>query len=102
MKKVVTFGEIMLRLSPPGFLRFGQAKSFDVSFGGGEANVAVSLANFGIATDFVTRLPKNDLGEACLACLRSFGVGTAKIVRGGSRIGIYFLENGAVQRLSLI
>lgn len=98
MKKVVAFGEIMLRLSPPGFLRFGQAKSFDLSFGGGEANVAVSLANFGVATDYVTRLPKNDLGDACLAFLRGCGVGTAKIMRGGNRIGVYFLENGAVQR----
>ena len=102
MKKVVTFGEIMLRLNPPGFLRFGQTRSFDVAFGGGEANVSVSLANFGLATDFVTRLPKNDLGEACLAYLRSYGVGTAKVIRGGSRIGIYFLENGAVQRGSKV
>ena len=83
MKKVVTFGEIMLRLNPPGFLRFGQARSFDVAFGGGEANVSVSLANFGLATDFVTRLPKNDLGDACLACLRSYDVGTTKVLRGG-------------------
>jgi len=98
MKKVVTFGEIMLRLSPPGRLRFGQAGSFDAVFGGGEANVAVSLANFGVATDFVTRLPKNELGDACIAALRGFGVGTDKIVRGGRRIGIYFLENGAAQR----
>jgi 2-dehydro-3-deoxygluconokinase len=98
VKKVVTFGEIMMRLTPPGFLRFGQARSFDVSFGGGEANVSVSLANFGVATDFVTRLPKNDLGDACLATLGSYGVGTSKIIRGGGRIGIYFLENGAVQR----
>ena len=102
MKKVVTFGEIMLRLNPPGFLRLGQARSFDVAFGGGEANVSVSLANFGLATDFVTRLPNNDLGEACLACLRSYGVGTTHVVRGGSRIGIYFLENGAVQRGSKV
>ena len=102
MKKVVTFGEIMLRLNPPGFLRFGQARSFDVAFGGGEANVSVSLANFGLATDFVTRLPKNDLGDACLANLRSYGVGTTKVIRGGSRIGIYFLENGAVQRGSKV
>ena len=102
MKKVVTFGEIMLRLNPPGFLRFGQARSFDVAFGGGEANVSVSLANFGLATDFVTRLPKNDLGDACLACLRSYDVGTTKVLRGGSRIGIYFLENGAVQRGSKV
>ena len=102
MKKVVTFGEVMLRLNPPGFLRFGQTHSFDIAFGGGEANVSVSLANFGMATDFVTRLPKNDLGEACLAYLRSYGVGTAKVIRGGSRIGIYFLENGAVQRGSKV
>ena len=102
MKKVVTFGEIMLRLSPPGFQRFGQARSFDAVFGGGEANVSVSLANYGVATDFVTRLPDNDLGDACIACLRGFGVGTGKIVRGGSRIGIYFLEHGAVQRGSKV
>jgi 2-dehydro-3-deoxygluconokinase len=100
--KVVTFGEIMLRLNPPGFLRFGQAGSFEVSFGGGEANVSASLANFGIETDFVTRLPKNDLGDACLAYLRRYGIGTSKILRGGSRIGIYFLENGAVQRGSKV
>jgi 2-dehydro-3-deoxygluconokinase len=92
----------MLRLNPPGFLRFGQARSFDASFGGGEANVSVSLANFGIATDFVTRLPKNDLGDACIASLRSYGVGTSKIIREGNRIGIYFVENGAVQRGSKV
>lgn len=102
MKKVVTFGEIMLRLSPPGFLRFRQASSFDATYGGGEANVAVSLAQYGIPTDFVTRLPESDVGEACVSYLRSFGVGTAKIIRGGSRIGIYFLENGAVQRGSKV
>jgi len=102
MKKVVTFGEIMLRLSPPGFQRFGQARSFDAVFGGGEANVSVSLANYGVATDFVTRLPDNDLGDACIAHLRGFGVGTGKIVRGGSRIGIYFLEHGAMQRGSKV
>lgn len=102
MKKVVTFGEIMMRLSPPGFLRFGQAKSFDATFGGGEANVSVSLAGYGIPTDFVTRLPENDLGDACVSYLRSFGVGTGKIVRGGGRIGIYFLENGAAQRGSKV
>ena len=102
MKKVVTFGEIMLRLNPPGFLRFGQAKSFDLTFGGGESNVAVSLANYGMPADFVTRLPKNDIGDACVSFLRSFDVGTGKIVRGGSRIGIYFLENGSVQRGSKV
>jgi 2-dehydro-3-deoxygluconokinase len=101
-KKVVTFGEIMMRLSPPGFLRFGQARSFDVIYGGGEANVAVSLANLGIAVDYVTRLPQNDLGDACIQFLRGYGVGVDKIVRGGDRLGIYFLEMGAVQRGSKV
>ena len=102
MNRVVTFGEIMLRLSPPGFQRFAQARSFDVVYGGGEANVAVSLAEFGIPADFVTRLPANDIGEACHAFLRSTGVGTGKIVRGGERLGIYYLEMGAVQRGSKV
>jgi len=102
MKKVVAFGEIMLRLNPRGFLRFRQADAFEASFGGGEANVCVSLAHYGIAADFVTRLPRNDLGEACIANLQSHGVGTGKIIRGGSRLGIYFLENGAVQRGSKV
>ena len=101
-KKVVTFGEIMMRLSPPGFLRFGQARSFDVIYGGGEANVAVSLATFGLPVDYVTRLPNNDLGEACIQFLRQYGVGVHKIIRGGERLGIYFLENGAVQRGSKV
>ncbi|MGQ9627077.1 MAG: PfkB family carbohydrate kinase [Anaerolineae bacterium] len=101
-KKVVTFGEIMLRLSPPGQLRFVQARSFDVTYGGGEANVAISLANYGVPVDYVTRLPKNDIGDACLMFLRQFGVGTEKIVRGGERLGIYFLETGAVQRASKV
>ena len=98
MKKIVTFGEIMLRLNPPGFLRFDQAASFDASFGGGEANVAVSLARFGMAVDYVTRLPQNEMGDACIAVLQGHGVGTSKILRGGNRLGIYFLENGASQR----
>jgi 2-dehydro-3-deoxygluconokinase len=102
MKKVVTFGEIMLRLSPPGFLRFGQARSFDATFGGGEANVSASLAGYGLPTDFVTRLPANDLGDACCAYLAGLGIGTSKIIRGGNRIGIYFLENGAMQRGSKV
>jgi 2-dehydro-3-deoxygluconokinase len=102
VKKVVTFGEILLRLSTPGFLRFRQARSFDAIFGGGESNVSVSLAQYGIPTDFVTRLPENDLGDACIAYLKSFDVGTDKIVRGGNRIGIYFLENGAAQRGSKV
>ncbi len=101
-EKVVTFGEIMMRLSPPGFLRFGQARSFDIIYGGGEANVAVALANFGVPVDYVTRLPDNDLGEACIQFLRGYGVGVDKIVRGGDRLGIYFLEMGAVQRGSKV
>jgi 2-dehydro-3-deoxygluconokinase len=102
MDKIVTFGEIMLRLSPPGFQRFTQARSFDVVYGGGEANVAVSLAGFGLPTDFMTRLPANDIGDSCLAFLRSTGTGTSKILRGGDRLGIYFLEMGAVQRGSKV
>jgi len=102
MKKIVTFGEIMLRLSPPGQLRFGQAGKFDVTYGGGEANVAVSLSNYGLETEFVTRLPLNDLGESCLQCLRQHGVGTQYVQRGGNRLGIYFLENGAVMRGSQV
>ncbi|MBM1106525.1 sugar kinase [Aurantibacter crassamenti] len=102
MKKVVTFGEIMLRLSPPGFLRFSQANSFDVVYGGGESNVAVSLANYGVPVDFVTRLPKNDIGECALMEMRKRGVGTDKIIYGGDRLGIYFLETGAVTRGSKV
>ena len=102
IKKIVAFGEIMLRLSPPGFQRFAQARSLDVIYGGGEANVAVSLANFGLPIDYITRLPDNDLGEACIAYLRQYGVGVSKIVRGGDRLGIYFLENGSMQRPSKV
>jgi 2-dehydro-3-deoxygluconokinase len=102
MEKVVTFGEIMLRLCPPGFLRFVQARSFDAIYGGGEANVAIALANFGVPVDYVTRLPQNDVGDACLNYVRQFGVGVDKIVRGGARLGIYFLESGAVQRGSKV
>jgi len=101
-RKVVTFGEIMLRLCPPGFLRFVQARSFDAIYGGGEANVAIALANFGVPVDYVTRLPQNDIGDACLNYVRQFGVGVSKIVRGGERLGIYFLESGAVQRGSKV
>lgn len=102
MKKVVTFGEIMLRLAPPGFLRFSQTNSFDVIYGGGESNVAVSLANYGIPVEFVTRLPNNDIGECALMEMRKRGVGTNHIVRGGDRLGIYFLETGAVARGSKV
>ena len=100
--KVVTFGEIMLRLATPGYLRFNQTDSLTATFGGGEANVAVSLANYGIPVDFVTRLPKNDIAQACVSDLRKFGVGVDKIVYGGDRIGIYFLETGAVSRGSKV
>jgi 2-dehydro-3-deoxygluconokinase len=102
MKKIVTFGEIMLRLSPPDALRFTQARSFQAIYGGGESNVAVSLANFGLETEFVTRLPANDLGEACLQFLRQYKVGTQHILRGGERLGIYFLENGSNMRGSQV
>lgn len=102
MNQVVTFGEIMLRLSPPDFLRFSQAYSFDVTYGGGESNVAVSLANYGIPSRFVSRLPDNDLGECALIELRKRGVNTDQIIRGGDRLGIYFLETGAVSRGSKV
>ncbi len=102
MKKIVTFGEIMLRLTPPGNLRFSQAASFDAIYGGGESNVAVSLANYGLPVEFVSRLPKNDIGECALMEMRKRGVGTQHIVRGGERLGIYFLEIGAVSRGSKV
>ncbi len=100
--KIVTFGEIMLRLAPPGLQRFTQARSFEAIYGGGEANVAVSLANFGEEVEYVTRLPKNELGDACLMSLRGYGIHTGHIARGGDRIGIYFLETGAAQRGSKV
>lgn len=102
MAKVITFGEIMLRLSTPEYLRFAQARQFDATFGGGEANVAVSLANYGIDTDFITRLPDNDIARSCVRDLRSYGVGTSNIIYGGDRVGIYFLETGAVARPSKV
>jgi 2-dehydro-3-deoxygluconokinase len=102
MKKVVTFGELMLRLAPEGYLRFVQAASFDAVYGGGEANVAVSLSNFGIFAKFVTRLPKHDIGQAAVNSLRKYGVDTSGIVRGGDRVGIYYLEKGASQRPSKV
>jgi 2-dehydro-3-deoxygluconokinase len=102
MDKVATFGEIMLRLSTPGFERFTQSRQFNIQFGGGEANVAVSLANFGVPVDFITRLPQNDIARACVMELKRFGVGTDKIAYGGERLGIYFLETGAVARASKV
>lgn len=102
MKKIVTFGEIMLRLTPPGFQRFSQAGQFDVVYGGGESNVAVSLANYGLPVEFVTRLPDNDIGECALMEMRKRNVGTSFVARGGERLGIYFLEMGAVSRGSKV
>ena len=102
MKKVVTFGELMLRLAPPLYERFVQCTQFNVTFGGGEANVAVSLANYGLDTAYVTKLPNNEIGQAAVNSLRKFGVDTGKIARGGARIGIYFLEKGANQRPSKV
>jgi 2-dehydro-3-deoxygluconokinase len=97
-KKVVTFGEVMLRLATPDYLRFSQSHSFVATFGGGEANVAVSLANYGIPVSFITRLPDNDMARACIMDLRKYGVDTSRIIYGGGRLGIYFLETGAVSR----
>ena len=99
--KIVTFGEIMLRLSPEGYTRLFQSDRLEATFGGGEANVAVSLANFGMDSVYVTKLPDNPIGQACLNNLRSFGVDTSKIVRGGDRLGIYYMEKGASLRSSL-
>ena len=100
--KVITFGEVMLRLATPGFLRLSQAPVLEMTFGGGEANVAVSLALLGEETAFVTRLPKNDVADTCIQKLRGLGVDTRSILRGGDRMGIYFLESGASQRASTV
>src|SRR5271168_5316332 len=100
--KVITFGEVMLRLATPGHLRLSQTPALEMTFGGGEANVAVSLALFGEEAAFVTRLPKNDVAESCIQRLRGLGVDTRGIVRGGERVGIYFLESGASQRASTV
>ncbi len=102
MKKVVTMGEIMLRLSTPRYERFVQADSFDVVYGGGEANVAVSLANYGLDPYFISKLPKNPIGDSAVNHLRRFGVNTDYIARGGDRVGIYFLETGASMRPSKV
>lgn len=101
-KKVVTFGEIMLRLAAPGYKRFNQSQEFSATFGGGEGNVAVSLANYGIPVSFVTRLPENDIAKSCVQELKGLGVDTRDIVYGGDRMGIYFLETGAVSRASKV
>ena len=101
-KRVITFGEIMLRLAPEGYYRFVQADTFGATYGGGEANVAVSLANYGFDAAFVTKLPKHEIGQAAINSLRKYGVDTTEIARGGDRVGIYFLEKGASQRPSKV
>lgn len=101
-KKVITFGEIMLRLAPEGYNRFVQADTFGATYGGGEANVAVSLANYGFDARFVTKLPAHEIGQAAVNSLRKYGVDTSFIARGGDRVGIYFLEKGASQRPSKV
>lgn len=101
-KKVVTLGEIMLRLSTPDFKRFVQADSFDVTYGGGEANVAAALCNYGLNGTFVTKVPSNPIGQSAINHLRRYGVDTRFIARGGDRLGIYFLETGASMRASQV
>ncbi|EXM39290.1 2-dehydro-3-deoxygluconokinase [Ruminococcus albus SY3] len=100
--KVVTFGEILLRLSPEGHKRFLQAEGFDAVYGGGEANTAVSLAQFGYDAKFITKLPDHEIGQAAINTLRQYGVDTSDILRGGDRIGLYYLEKGAAQRPSKV
>lgn len=101
-KKVVTLGEIMLRLSPPGNTRFVQSDSFDVVYGGGEANVAVSCANYGHDAYFITKLPGHEIGQSAVNALRKYGVKTDYIAQGGERVGIYYLETGAAMRPSKV
>lgn len=102
MIKVVTFGELMLRLAPEGYLRFVQSKKFEATFGGAEANVAVSLANYGLDAHFVSKLPSHEIGQMAINSLREFGVNTSDVVRGGDRVGIYYCEKGASQRPSKV
>lgn len=100
--KVVTLGELMLRLAPHGYLRFVQAEDFQATFGGGEANVAVSLAGYGVDAAFVSKIPAHEIGQMAVNSLRKYGVDTSKIVRGGDRLGVYYLEKGASQRPSKV
>lgn len=100
--KVITFGELMLRLAPQGYLRFAQSENYEATFGGAEANVAVSLANYGVPVAFVSKLPQHEIGQAAVNSLRKFGVDTSLIVRGGERVGIYYCEKGASQRPSKV
>ena len=102
MKRIVTFGEIMMRLNPEGYRRFVQADKFEASYAGGEANVSVSLANYGNSATFVTKVPNHEIGQCAVNALRHFGVDTDKVVRGGERLGLYFVEKGASQRGSKV
>lgn len=102
MGKVITFGELMLRLAPENYLRFVQSEKYEATFGGAEANVAVSLANYGMDAAFVTKLPAHEIGQAAVNSLRKYGVDTSEIVRGGERVGIYYCEKGASQRPSKV
>ena len=102
MKKIVTFGEIMMRLNPEGYLRFVQADRWEVSYAGGEANVAVSLAGYGMEASFISKVPAHEIGQAAINELRRYGVDTSGVVRGGDRLGIYFAEKGASQRASKV
>ncbi len=102
MSKVITFGEIMMRLNPKGYLRFLQADGFDATYAGGEANVAVSLANYGNDAAFVSKVPEHEIGQCAVNALRRYGVDTSMMLRGGSRLGIYFCEKGASQRGSKV
>ncbi|MBQ6798918.1 MAG: sugar kinase [Oscillospiraceae bacterium] len=102
MARIITFGEIMMRLNPAGYLRFVQAEGFDATYAGGEANVAVSLANYGMDAAYVTKVPKHEIGQCAVNALRKYGVDTRYMVRGGDRLGIYFVEKGASQRASKV
>ena len=102
MKRIITFGEIMMRLNPEGYLRFVQADRFEATYAGGEANVAVSLANYGMDAAFVSKVPAHEIGQCAVNALRRFGVDTKQMVRGGDRLGIYFCEKGASQRASKV
>ena len=102
MKKIITFGEIMMRLNPEGYRRFVQAEGFEASYAGGEANVAVSLANYGMDASFVSKVPAHEIGQCAVNALRKFGVDTKNVVRGGDRLGVYFVEKGASQRASKV
>lgn len=101
-KRIIAFGEIMMRLNPMGYLRFTQAEHFEATYAGGEANVAVSLANYGMDAAYITKVPDNDLGQCAINALRRYGVDTEGIVKGGNRLGIYFVEKGASQRASKV